>query len=97
MIVRRIPLTYTPIYTFPDAMSKGVKKLLLTLMFGKVFIINDDQVLLGYYSFENYKESGIFDIQIDTVCLQEDEVGDGQIESYVPISVDGTNLEILPS
>ena len=96
MIVKKIPLVHAPIFTFPDALSKGIKKLLLTTPFGKVFIVNDDRVLLGYYSFENYKESGTFDLQLDTVCLQEDEVSNGQTEVFVPLSAGGTDLGILP-
>ena len=96
MIVKRVSIKHLPMYTFPEALSLGIKKLLLTSLYGKIYIVTDDQTLMGYYSLENYKSSGTFDIQLDTVCLQEDEVEDGQSEVYVPLTADGTDYGILP-
>ena len=96
MIVKRVSIKHLPMYTFPEALSLGIKKLLLTSLYGKIYIVTDDQTLMGYYSLENYKSSGTFDIQLDTVCLQEDEVEDGQSEVYVPLAADGTDYGILP-
>ena len=96
MIVKKVPSEYLPIYTFTEAMNLGIKKLLLTAPFGRVFILNDNSALLGYYSFKHYKDSGTFDIQLDTVCLQEDEIDAEQNDTSLPLSIDGTDLGIVP-
>lgn len=94
MIVKRITAEQAPIYTVSNAAKIGIDKLLLTSEFGKVFITDEDNVLLGYYSFEHYKNNGTYDMQSDAACLQEDKLQ--QFEGFATMSTEGTDHGILP-
>ena len=96
MIVKKVSSLLLPAYTLSEAMNIGIKKLLLTSMFGKVFILSENRMLLGYYSARHYKDAGSLDMQYDTVYLQEDEVDAEQNDISIPLSAEGTDHGILP-
>ena len=96
MIIKKISPPLLPVYTLSAAMQTGIKRLLFNSPFGKVFIVSDTSMLLGYYSVENYKETGSLDMQQDPVYLEEYEIGNGQFDTNIPISVDGTDFGVLP-
>lgn len=96
MIVKRIPTLSCPVYTMSEAMKIGLHKLLIKADFGKIFITDEKYILLGYYSAEHYKETGILEMQYDTAYLQEDELDDQDNDVSIPMSAEGTDYDILP-
>ena len=98
MIVKRISTAspLCPIYPMSEALKIGPKKLLLTSPFGKAFIMDEYRMLLGYYSAEHYKNTGRFDMQYDTVYLQEDDVDAQSKDISIPLSVEEEGYDILP-
>ena len=95
MITKMLQPSECSAYTLQEAEDIGIEKLLLKAPFGKVFILGEDKLLLGYYSAQHYEKSGNLDMQYNITCIQDDGGIRDQVIN-IPLHKKGKDYEILP-
>ena len=95
MITKMLQPSECSAYTLQEAEDIGKEKLLLKAPFGKVFILGEDKLLLGYYSAQHYEKSGSLDMQYNITCIQNDGGIRDQVIN-IPLHKKGKDYEIMP-
>ena len=98
MVLKKVPIESPlfPIYDLSTVKNIGPEKLLLSAPFGKFFVMDPNCLLLGYFSVENYKKTGKFEMQEDTIYYQDDGDDSDQSDISVPLSVENAGCDVIP-